>query len=153
MKNNIEEIVSTLTFDEKISLLTGTGSMSTAEVGRLGVKSKEFADGPHGVRRSYEENCTAFPNLCLVGATWDVELVNKMGIALAKDCIEHNVDLLLGPGVNIKRHILGGRNFEYISEDPVLSGDIAAAELGEFGMIAGDVLERLPRACLAIQNP
>ena len=59
-----------------------------------------------------EKNCTAFPNLCLVGSTWDVELVNEMGQALAKDCIEHGVDMLLGPGINIKRNILCGRNFE-----------------------------------------
>ncbi len=86
-----------------------------------------MADGPHGIRAKYEENCTAFPNLCLVGATWDKELVNKMGVALAKDCIEHDVDMLLGPGINIKRNILCGRNFEYVSEDPVLAGEMAAA--------------------------
>lgn len=127
MINKIDEVLDALTFDEKISLLTGAGTMSTAEVGRLGIKAKNFADGPHGVRKNYEENCTAFPNLCLVGSTWDIELVNRMGIALAKDCIEHDVDMLLGPGVNVKRHILCGRNFEYISEDPVLAGEIAAA--------------------------
>lgn len=127
MKNRVEEIVASLTFEEKASLLTGAGSMATAEVGRLGIKSKNFADGPHGLRKGYKDNCTSFPNLCLVGSTWDVELIEKMGVALAKECIEHNVDMLLGPGVNIKRHILCGRNFEYISEDPVLAGEMAAA--------------------------
>lgn len=127
MNKKIEEIFNSLTFEEKISLLTGAGSMATAEIGRLGLKAKRFADGPHGVRIAYEENCISFPSMCLVGSTWDTELINKMGVALAKDCIEHDIDMLLGPGVNIKRHILCGRNFEYISEDPQLAGEIAAA--------------------------
>ncbi len=127
MKNRKDEILSKLTLEEKISLLTGAGSMATAEIGRLGLRAKKFADGPHGVRKGRENNCTAFPNLCLVGSTWDVELINKMGQALAKECIEHDVDMLLGPGINIKRHILCGRNFEYIAEDPVLAGELAAA--------------------------
>lgn len=127
MNKKIDEILNSLTFEEKISLLTGAGSMATAEIGRLELKAKRFADGPHGVRKTFGENCTAFPSMCLVGSTWDKELINKMGIALAKDCIEHDVDMLLGPGVNIKRHILCGRNFEYISEDPHLAGEIAAS--------------------------
>ena len=127
MNIKTEEIVSLLKLEEKLALLTGKGSMATAEVERLGILSKKMADGPHGVRTSYDKNCTAFPNLCLVGATWDKELIYKMGVALAKECIEHGVDMLLGPGINIKRNILCGRNFEYISEDPVLAGEIAAA--------------------------
>ncbi len=127
MKNNIEKILSSLTLEEKASLLTGAGSMDTAEVGRLGIKTKTLIDGPHGLRTEYDKNCTSFPNLCLVGSTWDVELTEKMGVALAKECIHHDVDMLLGPGVNIKRHILCGRNFEYMSEDPVLAGEMAAA--------------------------
>ena len=89
MNKKIDEILNSLTFEEKISLLTGAGSMATAEIGRLGLKAKRFADGPHGVRKTFGENCTAFPSMCLVGSTWDKELINKMGIALAKDCIEH----------------------------------------------------------------
>ena len=127
VNSKTEEILSLLTLEEKLALLTGAGSMATAEVERLGIKAKNMADGPHGVRAEYEKNCTAFPNLCLVGATWDKELVRKMGVALAKDCIENNIDMLLGPGINIKRQMLCGRNFEYISEDPVLAGEIAAA--------------------------
>lgn len=127
MTTKINEILSKLTFEEKAKLLTGAGPMATAEVGRLGLNAKKFADGPHGVRTDISKNCTSFPNLCLVGATWDKELIHKMGVALAKDCIENDVDMLLGPGVNIKRHILCGRNFEYISEDPVLAGELAAA--------------------------
>ena len=104
MENRVNEILNSLTFEEKVSLLTGAGDMATAEVGRLGLKAKNFADGPHGVRKESECNCTSFPNLCLVGSTWDKELINEMGVALAKDCIENNIDMLLGPGINIKRY-------------------------------------------------
>ena len=136
MKSKANEILSQLTLEEKISLLTGGNYMATVGFERFGLKPKRIADGPHGVRkdsadgangRKAESNCTAFPNLCLAAATWDKELIHKMGVALAKDCIHHDVDMLLGPGVNIKRHALCGRNFEYFSEDPVLAGEMAAA--------------------------
>ena len=127
INNKINSIISQLTLEEKISLHTGGERMSTAGVQRLGLKAKRMADGPHGVRKEAERNCTAFPNLCLVASTWDTELIHKMGVALAKDCIHNDVDMLLGPGVNIKRHALCGRNFEYFSEDPVLAGEMAAA--------------------------
>ena len=79
MNKKIEEILASLRFEEKISLLTGAGSMATAEIGRLGLKAKKFADEPHGVRIAYEENCTAFPSMCLVGSTWDTELPYTIG--------------------------------------------------------------------------
>lgn len=123
----IHEILQEMTFEEKVLLLTGAGRMNTFSIDRLGIEEKEMADGPHGVRTDLEKNCTSFPNLCSVGASWDVELTHKMGEALAEDCIEHNVDMLLAPGINIKRHILCGRNFEYLSEDPVLAGELGAA--------------------------
>ena len=113
MKNKTNEILKELSLDEKISLLTGTESMSTAGIERLGIQGKKMADGPHGVRKKDgSKDCTAFPNLCSVGAAWDTELVYKMGVSLAKECIFHDIDILLAPGVNIKRHILCGRNFE-----------------------------------------
>lgn len=127
MENKVLEILSSLTLEEKISLLTGSETMSTKELERVGLNSKNFADGPHGVRADYEKNCTSFPNLCMVGATWDTELTEELGEHLAKDCTEHDVDMILGPGINIKRHTLCGRNFEYVSEDPVLAGEICAS--------------------------
>ncbi|MBQ6845705.1 MAG: glycoside hydrolase family 3 C-terminal domain-containing protein [Oscillospiraceae bacterium] len=136
MKSKVNDILSGLTLDEKISLLTGGEYMATVGLERFGLKPKRMADGPHGVRKDSvtgpngmcsESNCTAFPNLCLAAATWDKALIHKMGVALAKDCIYHDVDMLLGPGANIKRHALCGRNFEYFSEDPVLAGEMAAA--------------------------
>lgn len=122
-----ENIIKQLTFEEKTKLLTGHSSMCTYPVERLGIKSLKLADGPNGVRLKKEENCTLFPSLCCVGASWDVDIAKKMGEALAAECIEHGVDMLLAPGINIKRHILCGRNFEYPAEDPILAGEIAAA--------------------------
>ena len=78
---NIDAMMSALTLEEKITLLTGATSMSTAEIERLQLKAKRFADGPHGVRLKNGEKCTSFPNLCCVGATWDRELVYALGQA------------------------------------------------------------------------
>ena len=124
---DIKNLVSNLTVEEKAALLTGDGGMLTHAVERLSIPAKNFADGPHGVRHEKEENCTSFPNLCSAAATWNSELIYEMGVALAKDCIQHDVDMLLGPGINIKRYANCGRNFEYMSEDPVVSGELAAA--------------------------
>ena len=115
-----------LSFEEKAKLLTGNGRMSSQGVPEHGIKTLECADGPHGVRRTPEKNCTLFPSLCNLSSSWDKEIARKMGRALAEECIKNDIDILLGPGVNIKRHILCGRNFEYLSEDPVLAGEIGA---------------------------
>lgn len=124
---NKKEIIEQLTLDEKIKLLTGKNSKESAEIERFGIKSKVFVDGPHGVREDEGKNSTHFPNLCCIGASWDKEMIYKMGEALAEECINQGIALLIGPGINIKRYILCGRNFEYISEDPVVSGEMAAA--------------------------
>lgn len=124
---NLDALVSQLTLEEKTNLLTGATSMTTGEVERLQLKAKQFADGPHGVRTKPEDKCTQFPNLCCVGATWDRDLVYEMGQALGDECIEHGIDMLLAPGINIKRTPLCGRNFEYFSEDPLISGELGAA--------------------------
>ena len=123
----IQEVLQKMTFEEKALLLTGAGRMSTFGIERLGISGKKMADGPHGVRTDVEENCTSFPNLCSVGATWDEEVTHELGEALALECIERDISMLLAPGINIKRHILCGRNFEYLSEDPVLAGNLGAA--------------------------
>ncbi len=122
-----ENIVSKLTFEEKTKLLTGDGLMSTYGIEKYCVKSVECADGPHGTRLNPENNCTHFPNICNLSCTWDKDAARAMGRALADECIKNNIDVLLAPGVNLKRHILSGRNFEYFSEDPILSGELAAA--------------------------
>ncbi len=124
---NINSILKELTFEEKTRLLSGFGNMQTADIERLGIYRKNLADGPHGARLEEADNCTHFPNLCNLAASWDTDVAYKMGESLAYDCIEHNVDMLLAPGINIKRTPLCGRNFEYLSEDPVLAGELAAS--------------------------
>ncbi len=122
-----EDLLSRLSEEEKYALLTGSGNMGTAPIERLGIPEWRMADGPHGVRNPEVDDCVAFPCLTAVAATFDRALVYRMGEAIAEDCIAHGVDLILGPGVNIKRTPLCGRNFEYLSEDPVHAGEMAAA--------------------------
>lgn len=128
---NCQEIISKMTLEEKIALLCGsvTDSMNTEGCERLGVRAQHLADGPLGVRVAEhpEENCTCFPCEASMASTWNKDLIQEVGDAIADDCINHGKDMILGPGVNIKRTPLCGRNFEYFSEDPVLSGKIAAA--------------------------
>ncbi len=123
---DMEKIIQEMTFEEKAKFLTGAQSMNTYAIDRLGIKSVNFADGPHGTRLEEERNCTHFPNLCNLGSSWSVETAKKMGRALADECIHNDITMLLGPGMNIKRYMLCGRNFEYFSEDPVLAGEMAA---------------------------
>ncbi len=126
-----KNLVSQMTVDEKISMLTAVNHVPLATipaVERLGIRNTVVTDGPHGVRMEgdREANCTALPCIAALGATWNKRLAYLMGQTIAKDCICHGFDMVLGPGVNIKRTDLCGRNFEYFSEDPVLSGEMAA---------------------------
>ncbi len=132
---NIDELVSQMTLEQKAALCTGASAWTSTPVERLGIPEMVVADGPHGVRRQPDVHemgakslpATAFPTYSCVAATWDVDLTCAMGEVLAEECIALNVDVLLGPGVNMKRSPLNGRNFEYFSEDPFLSGEMAAA--------------------------
>ncbi len=126
-QQEFQTIMDQLTLEEKAILLTGAASMETAQIDRLGIPSKIFSDGPHGLRLDGTDDCVMFPSLSTAASTWDKKLIHKMGEAIAEDCIAHRVDTILGPGVNIKRTPVCGRNFEYFSEDPVLSGEMAAA--------------------------
>ncbi len=123
---NGQDFIKKLSFEEKAQLLTGAESMKTRAIEEKGIPALRFADGPHGLRQARDKNCTHFPSLCNVGSCWDESIAYLMGSALADECIEHGIDVILGPGINLKRHILCGRNFEYFSEDPVLSGFLAA---------------------------
>ncbi len=132
---NIQSLISQMTLEEKAALCTGASAWTTTPVERLGIPEMIVSDGPHGVRRvanvsslmSESLPATCFPTASCLAATWDVDLLHKMGAALAEECIALNVDVLLGPGVNMKRSPLGGRNFEYFSEDPYLAGEMAAS--------------------------
>ena len=122
----VKEILAQMTLEEKATILTGSESLVTAGVPRLGIAPKNVADGPHGVRDyTPGSNCTTMPSMCALGATWSREAAELMGKTIAQDCKRRNKQMLLGPGLNIKRNALNGRNFEYVSEDPVLTGEIA----------------------------
>ena len=135
MSELIQNIINKMTLEEKAALCTGATWWATTPVERLGVPEMIVSDGPHGLRRvpdahsSAEESlpATCFPTASCTASSWDVELIHKMGEALAEECIALNVDVLLGPGVNMKRSPLCGRNFEYFSEDPYLAGEMAAS--------------------------
>ena len=131
-----ENVLSSLTLDEKIRLLNGVGSWNTFDCnGKVPVMS--MSDGPHGLRRqtgneSYTDIndsnvATCFPTASAIASSWSRESAHKMGQAIAREAKAENVQIMLGCGMNIKRTPLCGRNFEYFSEDPVLSGQIAAS--------------------------
>lgn len=125
-----KELLAQLTLEEKLTLLTGHAKfgLSTAELPRVGVALKQVADGPNG-ERNYTEgsDSTCLPSCCATAATWNPEMAELMGKTIARDCIHHNISMILGPGANIKRNALNGRNFEYFAEDPYLAGTMAAA--------------------------
>ncbi len=131
---DIESIVRQMTLEEKAALCTGATAWTTTPVERLGIPAMFVADGPHGVRKVPDATsvaatslpATCFPTASCTAATWDVELIQRMGQALGEECVSLGVDVVLGPGNNMKRSPLCGRNFEYYSEDPYLAGELAA---------------------------
>ncbi len=132
---DIDRIVEQMTLEEKAALCTGASAWTTTPVDRLGVPEFLVSDGPHGVRRVPDIHAvaaqslpaTCFPTASLLACTWDGDLLHAMGEALAEEAVVLGVHLLLGPGVNMKRTPLCGRNFEYFAEDPYLAGELASA--------------------------
>lgn len=132
--SDIKGLVAQMTLEEKAALCTGATAWTTTPVARLGLPELMVSDGPHGIRRvpdvtsmiSDSLPATCFPTASSTAASWDVELLKEMGQALAEEAIALEVDVILGPGVNMKRTPLCGRNFEYFSEDPHLAGALAA---------------------------
>ena len=133
---DIEKILAQMTVEEKAALVSGTDFMYTNPIPRLGVPALCMSDGPHGLRKqigsgdngiSTSEPATAFPTAACTASGWNPENLRKMGAAIAEECRYYGVHTLLGPGVNIKRDPLCGRNFEYFSEDPLLAGVLGAA--------------------------
>ncbi len=129
---DIEKIIQQMTLEEKAALVTGASPWSTVPVERLGVPKMVVSDGPHGLRRVKDEfslgeeslPATCFPTASCVASSWDVDLVEEMGRTIAEEARELNVNVVLGPGVNMKRTPVCGRNFEYFSEDPFLAGEM-----------------------------
>jgi len=129
--------VARLTLEEKAGLLSGASFWRTRAVDHADVEAAVLTDGPHGVRLQTgagdhlglndSEPATAFPTAAATGSTWDPALLREVGEALGREARALGVDVLLGPGINIKRSPLCGRNFEYLSEDPLLAGVLGAA--------------------------
>jgi beta-glucosidase len=157
MNDRIQDLISKMTNDEKASMLIGIGmpgfdattfkfttegfqgkvpgaAGGTFELKRLGIPTVTVSDGPAGLRINPKRNnnpnsfyATAFPVGTALASTWNTELINNVGKAMGNEVKEYGVDVLLGPGMNIHRNPLCGRNFEYYSEDPLLTGKISAA--------------------------
>ena len=134
----IEKVLSALTVDEKAALVAGTDFMFTNPVPRLGIPSLRMSDGPHGLRVQTEggdngvtesEPATSFPTAATVASSWEPENSRLIGAAIGKEAHKYGIHVVLGPGANIKRNPLAGRNFEYFSEDPYLAGKMASAEV------------------------
>lgn len=137
LERNVKELVQQLTLEEKASLCSGKDFWNTKAVERLGIPSVMLSDGPHGLRKQEGEGdhlglnesipAVCFPAGCAIASSWDRENASKLGLTLANECQAENVSTILGPAMNIKRSPLCGRNFEYLSEDPLVSSEIATA--------------------------
>lgn len=138
MKNlKYKEIINKMTLEEKAAFLSGKGEWESRDLKRLNIPSVFFADGPHGIRKQAGAGdhlglneslpATCFPTAASVANSWDESLGEEIGRALGEEALVQDVNILLGPGLNIKRSPLCGRNFEYFSEDPYLAGKMAAS--------------------------
>ncbi len=135
--NEANAIVAQMTLKEKASFASGRSFWHLQACERLEVPSVMVTDGPHGLRKQSSDGdhvglntsvpATCFPTACALASSWDPVLLHEIGVALGEQCVAEDVIVLLGPGMNIKRHPLCGRNFEYLSEDPLLNGEMAAA--------------------------
>ena len=132
-----KEIIDKLTIRQKCDMLTGRDFWSTLEIKELGIPSAFLSDGPHGLRKQAAASdhlglnasipSTCFPTAATVANSFNVELGEKIGASLGEEAISLDVNMILGPGTNIKRNPLCGRNFEYFSEDPYLAGKMASS--------------------------
>jgi beta-glucosidase len=138
LKARAREIVSGLPLDEKVRLLSGRDMWHLEPVPSADIPAMRMADGPHGLRREVDSEddtpgfapgipATCFPTAATLASSWDTKLVEAVGRAIGTEARVQGVGVVLGPGMNLKRHPCCGRNFEYLSEDPLLSGRMAAA--------------------------
>ena len=144
------DLISQMTLEEKVAFCSGSDYWHTASIERLGIPSILWSDGPHGIRNSVGTHdkdepkkkdkksegmdallggipAVCYPTAATTACSWDPELIYGMGELLGEECIAEKVSVLLGPGTNMKRSPLCGRNFEYFSEDPYLAGKTGAA--------------------------
>ena len=136
-EEKIKRIIADMTLDEKAGLCSGIDFWRTKEIKRLGVPSIVMSDGPHGLRKQAGGSdhvginksvaATCFPTASALACSWDRELIQMVGSTIGIECQAEGVSVILGPGANIKRSPLCGRNFEYLSEDPFLSSEMASA--------------------------
>jgi len=124
LEQRVEDLLARLTQKEKLALMGGASAFSMQGVPRLGIPALNFSDGPNGVRSNAGEPATVFPTGSALAATWDPVLLESVGQAIAREALALNVQVMLGPNVNIQRVPLGGRDFESYSEDPYLAGRI-----------------------------
>ena len=132
-----QDLLNKMTLDEKAAILSGMTEWETRNIDRLNIPSMFCSDGPHGIRKQEGDGdhlglnasvpATCFPTAATVANSWDPELGEEIGKALGEEAVALNVNVILGPGLNVKRNPLCGRNFEYFSEDPYLSGKMAAS--------------------------
>ena len=132
-----KNIIDKMSLEDKVKLCSGADFWNTEEMDEYGIGKISMSDGPHGLRKQEGAGdhlgindsvpATCFPTACCSSSTWNVDLLEKMGRAIAEEALEYKVDVVLGPGVNIKRNPLCGRNFEYFSEDPYVAGKLGAA--------------------------
>ena len=137
-KKSMEKLLEEMTLEEKVSFCSGKDFWHLEGLERSGIPSILVTDGPHGVRKLPDDAedslgieqsvpATCFPTASLLASTWNTEMIKEVGRAIGEECREEKVAVLLGPGANIKRSPLCGRNFEYFSEDPYLSGEISGS--------------------------
>lgn len=137
--NDIQNLISQMTLEEKAGLCSGADFWHLKGIARLGIPSIMVTDGPHGLRKqagaadhvglNESVPATCFPTASALAATWNRDLIRQVGVALGEECRQEKVGVILGPGANIKRSPLCGRNFEYFSEDPYLTGEIARSHI------------------------
>lgn len=139
MERDIKKLVAEMTLEEKAGMCSGKDFWNLKSVERLGIPQVMVSDGPHGLRKQDGEadhlglnasiKAVCFPAACATASSWDTEMLENMGKTLGEECQAENLSVLLGPAANIKRSPLCGRNFEYFSEDPYLTGRMATAEI------------------------
>ena len=133
---DIKEEIKNLSIEEKIAFLRGKDSWTTIPLEKINLKSIRMSDGPHGLRKESENNekgtfssysAVCFPTASLSACSFDKNLLFEIGRRIGKEARNQNIQIVLGPAINIKRNPLCGRNFEYFSEDPYLTGELASS--------------------------